>query len=286
MDRAVVVTGASTGIGRAVVAKAIAEGAHAFAGVRKPADADGLTAEFGDRVTPLVFDVTDGTAVRVAAAQAGTMLGKRRLFGLVNNAGVAVAGPLLHLDVDDLRRQMEINLIGVHQVTQAFAPLLGADPDREGPPGRIVMISSVAGKRAMPFLGPYAASKHALEGYSEALRRELIPFGVDVLVIAPGAVATPIWDKAEDARMVERFGNTRYGDTIKRLQSLMLDQGRDGLPPTAIADLVWRRLTGDKPSVRTTILRGRFLNHTLPSMLSARTVDRLIARRLGLTPPP
>src|SRR5262245_51044161 len=121
LDRAVVVTGASTGIGRAAVVKAVREGAHVFASVRKQADVDGLKAEFGEAVTPLIFDVADEAAVRAGAAQVASALGNKKLFGLVNNAGIAVPGPLLHLDTEDLRRQFEINLFGVHNVTRAFA---------------------------------------------------------------------------------------------------------------------------------------------------------------------
>ena len=150
--RAVVVTGASTGIGRACVAKATAEGAHVFAGVRKTADADALTQAFGEAVTPLLMDVTDGESVAAAAEQARARLGGAPLFGLVNNAGVATPGPLLHLTAEELAGQLDVNLVGVHRVTRAFAPFLFEGAPRR--PGRIVMISSVAGKLAMPFLGP------------------------------------------------------------------------------------------------------------------------------------
>ncbi len=191
LDRAVVVTGASTGIGRAAVAKAVREGAHVFASVRKQEDADSLKSEFGEAVTPLLLDVADEAAVRAGAAQVAQALGGRRLWGLVNNAGIAVPGPLLHLDTDELRRQFEINLFGVHNVTRAFSDVLGADPDRTGKPGRIVMISSVGGQNGSPFVGPYSASKFALEGYSQSLRRELMLYGIDVIVVGH-TCTTPI----------------------------------------------------------------------------------------------
>ena len=135
LDRAIVVTGASTGIGRAGVSKAVREGAHVFASVRKQTDADSWAGEFGEAVTPILFDVTDEAAVRAGAAKVAQALGMRRLLGLVNNAGIAVAGPLLHLDTEDLKRQFEINFFGVHNVTRAFADLLGADAGRTGNPG-------------------------------------------------------------------------------------------------------------------------------------------------------
>jgi NAD(P)-dependent dehydrogenase (short-subunit alcohol dehydrogenase family) len=280
LDRAVVVTGASTGIGRAAVAKAVREGAHVFASVRKEADAESLRAEFGEAVTPLLFDVADEAGVRAGAAQVAQALGNRRLFGLLNNAGIAVAGPLLHLDTDELRRQFEINVFGVHNVTRAFADLLGADKSRTGKPGRIVMISSVGGQNGSPFVGPYAASKFAMEGYSQSLRRELMLYGIDVIVIGPGAIATPIWDKAGESDLT-RFSNTDYAPMLKGVENYMLAQGRAGLPASDVGDLVWRCFTDPKPKTRYRILRNEFMDVTLPRMLGPRTVDNIIAKRLG-----
>ncbi|WP_135210511.1 SDR family oxidoreductase [Vitreimonas flagellata] len=282
LDRAIVITGASTGIGRAAVAKAVREGAHVFASVRKEADAESLRGEFGASVTPLLFDVADEVAVRAGAAQVSAALGAKRLYGLVNNAGIAVPGPLLHLDTDDLRRQFEINLFGVHNVTRAFADLLGADKDRTGKPGRIVMISSVGGRNGSPFVGPYSASKFALEGYSQSLRRELMLYGIDVIVIGPGAIATPIWDKAEGEDL-KRFSNTDYAPAVERVADYMLAQGKQGLPPSDVGDLIWHCLSDPKPKVRYEILRKPLMDAALPRMLPPRTVDNIIARRLGLT---
>ncbi len=282
LDRAIVITGASTGIGRAAVAKAVREGAHVFASVRKEADAESLRGEFGAGVTPLLFDVADEVAVRAGAAQVAAALGAKRLYGLVNNAGIAVPGPLLHLDTDDLRRQFEINLYGVHNVTRAFADLLGADKERTGKPGRIVMISSVGGRNGSPFVGPYSASKFALEGYSQSLRRELMLYGIDVIVIGPGAIATPIWDKAEGEDL-KRFSNTDYAPAVERVADYMLAQGKQGLPPSDVGDLVWHCLTDPKPKVRYEILRKPLMDAALPRMLPPRMVDNIIAKRLGLT---
>jgi NAD(P)-dependent dehydrogenase (short-subunit alcohol dehydrogenase family) len=281
LDRAVVITGASTGIGRAAVAKAVREGAHVFPSVRKQADSDSLKAEFGEAVTPLIFDVADEAAVRAGAAQVAQALGKRRLFGLVNNAGIAVPGPLLHLDTDDLRRQFEINFFGVHNVTRAFADLLGADKERAGAPGRIVMISSVGGQNGAPFVGPYAASKFAMEGYSQSLRRELMLYGIDVIVIGPGAIATPIWDKAEQGDL-KRFSNTDYAPMVERVADYMLSQGKKGLPPSDVGDLIWLCLSDPAPKPRYRILRNEFMDVTLPRLLGQRAVDNIIAKRLGM----
>lgn len=281
LDRAIVVTGASTGIGRAGVAKAVAEGAHVFASVRKQADGDSLKTEFGEAVTPLLFDVADEAAVRAGAAQVATALGNRKLFGLVNNAGIAVSGPLLYVDNEDLRRQFETNVIGVHSVTRAFAGLLGADSDRNGNPGRIVMISSVGGRFGSPFAGPYSASKFAVEGYSQSLRRELMVFGIDVIVIGPGAIRTPIWSKADEGE-VQRLGNTPYARAARAVYEYFMNAGKNGLEPEKVGDLIWQSLTTARPKVRYEILRRPFMDAVLPRALPPRTVDRAIARRLGL----
>jgi NAD(P)-dependent dehydrogenase (short-subunit alcohol dehydrogenase family) len=284
LDRAIVITGASTGIGRAGVTRAVKEGAHVFASVRKQSDADGLTGEFGDKVTPLLFDVIDEAGIAAGAAQVAAALGNRRLFGLVNNAGIAVPGPLLHLSAEDLARQLDVNLIGVHRVTRAFAPLLGSDKARSGKPGRIVMISSVGGQNGMPFVGPYAASKFALEGYSQSLRRELLLYGIDVIVLGPGSIATPIWDKAEQNDM-QKFKSTDYAQAVDSVADYMIKQGREGLPPEAMGDLIWTALTTAKPKTRYHILRKPFMDRTLPRLVGPRAVDRVVAKRLGFTKP-
>jgi NAD(P)-dependent dehydrogenase (short-subunit alcohol dehydrogenase family) len=283
LARAVVITGASTGIGRAIASKVVAEGGLAFAGVRKQADFESLKAQFGDRVFPLLFDVTDEQAVRAAVAVVQTELGARNLFGLVNNAGVAVPGPLLELETADVRRQIEINLIGVHTVTRAFAPLLGAEPLNAGPKGRIVMMSSVAGKMGQPFVGPYVASKHALEGYSDSLRRELMLFGVDVIVIGPGAIATPIWGKGEDEADDARMAASPYKIPMDKIRKYFANAGANGLPAEDVGALVWRVLTIEKPKARYAIMRRPLQDGVLPRLLPKRVVDNLVAKRLGLT---
>src|SRR6201991_2997030 len=186
--KSIVVTGSSTGIGWGIAKVLIQKGFRVFGSVRKPADGERLTKEFGPNFVPVQFDVTDAAAVAKGAEQVAAALGGDTLAGLVNNAGIAVAGPLLYMKVDEFKQQIEVNLTGQLIVTQAFAPLRGFDRSRKGEPGRIVMISSVGGKNANPFLGPYNASKFGLEGLSESLRRELMLFGIDVVVVAPGAV--------------------------------------------------------------------------------------------------
>jgi NAD(P)-dependent dehydrogenase (short-subunit alcohol dehydrogenase family) len=279
--RSVVVTGASTGIGWGTLKVLVARGFEVFGSVRKKSDEDRLAKEFGPSFIPLLMDVTDHAAVVRAADQVAAALGPRRLAGLVNNAGIAVPGPLLHLPLSEYRRQLEVNLIAPLDVIQAFAPLLGTDRARQGKPGRIVNISSVAGKVGAPFLGAYVASKHGLEGMSECLRRELLLYGIDVILIGPGAVATPIWDKAED----EEYGPyraTEYGTILDRFAQYFIAQGRKGLAPEVVGEVVHRALTTVKPRVRYTVLGKKFQDWTLPRLLPKRMVDRLIGRQTGL----
>ncbi len=278
--RSVVVTGASTGIGWGCVKVLSASGFRVFGSVRRQSDADRLSKEFGPNFTPLIFDVTDSATVAAGMQQVSAALGGETLFGLVNNAGIAVPGPLLYLKIDEFKRQITVNLVGQLIVAQAFAPLLGVDRSRHGAPGRIVMMSSVSGRNASPFLGPYSASKFALEGMSEALRRELMLFGIDVIVIAPGMVATPIWDKA-DALDMSQFGGTPYAAALGKVKDYMVSSGRKGLPAEKIGEAVKTALTASKPRIRYTVTPTPIQN-LLVNTLPKRIVDNMIARRVGL----
>ncbi len=229
----------------------------------------------------MLFDVTGcgGGGARVRRRQVAAALGGDTLAGLVNNAGIAVAGPLLYMKLDEFRQQIEVNLTGQLIVTQAFAPLLGADRSRKGKPGRIVMITSVGGKNANPFLGPYNASKFGLEGLSEALRRELMLFGIDVIVVAPGAVATPIWDKAEQVD-VAPYANTPYVESLNKVRDYMIANGKKGFPPEKLGEVVHTALTTQKPKTRYTVTPEPFQNFLMLT-LPKRMVDNMIAGRLG-----
>lgn len=280
--RSVVVTGASTGIGWAIAKFLIGRGYRVFGSIRKQVDADRLRSEFGQNFTPLLFDVTDEAAVLAGAREVREALGDETLAGLVNNAGVAVAGPVLELAADDFRRQMDINVIGPVIATQAFGPMLGADQSLKGPKGRIVMISSVAGKDGNPLSAPYCTSKHAIEGLSESLRRELMLFGIDVIIVAPGAVKTPIWSKAEQFD-ISVYQNSPYLPALNKAMAFMMKLGETGLPAERIAEIVFEALTAAKPKVRYQITPD-WLRHFMTAALPKRTVDRIIAKRLGLLP--
>jgi NAD(P)-dependent dehydrogenase (short-subunit alcohol dehydrogenase family) len=280
--KSVVVTGVSTGIGWGAVKVLTAKGFHVFGSVRKQVDADRLSAEFGAAFTPLLFDVTDEAAVRAGARQVEAALEGQTLAGLVNNAGIAVAGPLLYLSIDDWRQQLEVNLTGVVIATQAFAPLLGAAGAPVKDPGRIVNISSVGGRNANPFMAPYCTSKFGLEGLSESLRREMLPFGVEVVVVAPGAVATPIWDKADQIDTA-RYANTPYATALDRLRAYMLQIGKAGLPPEAIGEAIHTALTAARPKVRYVVSPSP-IQVLMTEVLPKRTLDRITGQRLGLLP--
>ncbi len=279
--QSVVVTGVSTGIGWAITKVLIQHGLRVFGSVRKTQDAERLSQEFGKDFVPLLFDVTDEPAVQAAARQVREQLNGETLFGLVNNAGIAVPAPLMHQSTDDFRHQLEVNLVSVLIVTKAFLPLLGGDRSHQGAPGRIINISSTSGKVGYPFVGAYATSKHGLEGFSESLRRELMRYGIDVIVVAPGAVATPIWDKAEQVDL-SAYANTEYVESARRVQDYMIRRGRNGLPAEKVGEVVLQALTTPRPRVRYALAPGNFISRALPVLLPRRLVDRLIAKNFGL----
>ncbi len=278
--KSVVVTGVSTGIGWGITKVLIQKGFRVFGSVRKTQDAERLSREFGEDFVPLIFDVTDEAAVQATAGQVRKQLNGENLFGLVNNAGIAIPAPLIHMSTDDFRHQLEVNLVSVLIVTKAFVPLLGMDRSLHGNPGRIVNISSVGGKNGGPFLGPYAASKHGLEGFSESLRRELMLYGIDVIVVGPGAIATPIWDKAEQVDLTP-YEKTDYLEAARRIQKFMVESGKKGYPPEKVGEVVWQALTVSKPRLRYAVVPGNPIRNFIQGLLPKRMVDNFIARNLG-----
>src|SRR6195256_5683799 len=281
--KSVVITGASTGIGWATAKLLLDRGFRVFGSVRKQAGADRLKNALRTNFTPLMFDVTDEAAVLAAAREVRNVLNGETLTGLVNNAGIAVAGPVLELAADEFRRQMDVNFIGPIIATQAFGPLLGSDPSLKGLRGRIVMISSVAGRNGNPLMSAYSASKHAIEGLSESLRREMMLFGIDVIIIAPGAVKTPIWSKAEEVD-ITIYKNSPYFPALEKIRAFMLGLGETGLPAEKIAEAIATALTSAHPKVRYQLTADP-MQHLITAVLPKRMVDKIIAKRLGLMPP-
>ena len=276
----VVVTGVSTGIGWGTTKVLVSKGFRVFGSVRKQADADRLQREFGDGFVPLIMDITDADAIHQAAEKVGSMIGDRNLAGLVNNAGIVVSGPLLHLRPSEYRRQLDVNMVSPLVVIQAFAPLLGTDRKRLGSPGRIVNITSSGAKVPIPLLGAYSASKSGLEGMSDVLRLELMLFGIDLVMIEPGFVNTAMYDKGEKEDLSE-FKPTEYWNAVQNFQKFIIAEGRKGFSPERLGEAVHLALSTANPKTRYAVIKQRFKNWTLPRLLPARMLDAVVAKQLG-----
>lgn len=278
-QKTVVITGASTGIGAACALHLDRLGYRIFAGVRRPADGETLRQQqASDQLTPILIDVTDPASIAAAADTVAAAVGATGLAGLVNNAGIAVAGPLEFLPIIELRRQLEVNVIGQVAVTQAFLPLL-----RQGR-GRIVNIGSISGRVAMPFIGPYAASKFALEALTDSLRVELRPWGIEVSIIEPGPIATPIWEKSlamadELTRNLPPQGRNLYGAAIETARKAIINSSRNGIPPNEVAHVVAHALTARRPKTRYLVGRGLWLAVLFAKFIPDRLRDWLITRQ-------
>ncbi|PSM50440.1 oxidoreductase [Chroococcidiopsis sp. CCALA 051] len=280
--KSIVITGVSTGIGFGAAKEFVTHGYHVFGSVRREADATRLQADLGDNFTPLIFDITDIDAVRSAACQVEKILGDRNLSGLINNAGMATSGTLMHQPLEEIRLQLEVNVVSQIAVTQAFLPLLGARANHnDKQSGRIINISSVLGKLAVPFLGAYVGSKHAFEGISHSLRRELQLYGIDVIIIAPGAVSTAIWDK-ESAQDVSKYLTTDYAESVTTFQKHFVQQGKKGYPPEVFGKFIRKVFETPKPKTKYAIVPNLLLDWIIPTALPARWLDRIIGKKIGL----
>lgn len=274
-NRPIIVTGVSSGIGRAIAVAAVKSGIPVFGSVRTMEDAQKFEGDLGPGATALVFDLRDDHAIGAAAARVSAAAEEAGISALINNAGSAVPGPLEHLPLDRFREQIDSTLTGTLAVTQAFLPLL-----RGHQPGRIINVSSVAGSTAMPFLGAYAVAKHGIEAMSDSLRRELRVYGINVTIVQPGGVRTPIWDKAAKANMAEAADG--YEGPLSTFRDLALAAGDKGLPAEKVANLVIRIVRSKRPRYRYLISPNpgtERLMRAMPHWL----LDRLIASRLGLT---
>jgi NAD(P)-dependent dehydrogenase (short-subunit alcohol dehydrogenase family) len=270
----VVVSGASTGIGRAAVAELVAGGLHVWATVRKQVDADSLTAEHGTAVTPLLVDLLDHDSVRAAGA---AVVAAGPLHALVNNAGVALPAPLEHLPIEVFERQLDVNLVGQLLMTQVMLPALFEDGD-----ARIVFIGSIGGRIAGPILGAYSASKHGIVGLASSLRAELAPYGVRVCLIEPGAIATPIWSSAavsgDEVMATMPADASRYAAQIANARA-QARAGAKGLDPRVVGRVVARAVTRRNPPPRQVVGRDARLIAAVVRALPFRAVYRLTAGR-------
>ncbi len=259
--KTVLVTGASTGIGAACASRFTMLGWRVLAGVRKPGDAPEGTEE-------VLLDITDARAIATAAERL------ERLDGLVDNAGIAVASPLEHLPLEVLRRQLEVNVVGQLAVPQAFLPALRAAR------GRIVIVGSIAGKSALPFLGAYAMSKHALEAMADSLRVELAPEGIHVSLVEPGTIATPIWTKPQPiADELSSEGAERYGARIQSFRAVAAKRSGKAAPPELVVRAIEHALTSDRPKTRYLVGRDAKIRASI-ERLPDRLRDRILTKAL------
>lgn len=281
MTKAVVITGASTGIGEACALYLDSLGYRVFAGVRKEADAAKLKEKATGELIPLFIDVTNTESIEKASQTVTEAVGEAGLVGLINNAGITVTGPLEFLPVDRLRWQFEVNVFGLIKTTQTFLPLI-----RQGQ-GRVINIGSIGGKLATPFVGPYSASKFALEALTDALRIELSPWNIEVVVIEPGSIDTPIWEKTTqiDLAMWDKMptrAHELYDDAVDALVKSAKKSAKRGIPPQAVADVVLRALTASPPKTRYVVGPDAKVQAVLAAVPD-RVRDKLIMKEMGLT---
>jgi short-subunit dehydrogenase len=269
-QKSVLVTGANSGIGLATAEYLAANGFHVYAGARDTKTLESLSQN--QNITAVRLDVThtaDILDVKKIIEEKGT-----GLFGLVNNAGITKAGALMDVSVDDMRAQFEVNLFGVHQITQALFPFILRAK------GRIVMMSSDSGFFATPFVGPYCSSKFALEGYSDSLRREIIPYGVKVILLEPGRVISAIWDKGEKILADAKYINSMFWKEAKALGEYSIRKGKtEGLPPIEVAKIVHQALTLENPKLRYIVAKNSF-EYMLMKIFPAWYVDKLVLKKV------
>ncbi|HEU4393728.1 MAG TPA: SDR family NAD(P)-dependent oxidoreductase [Solirubrobacterales bacterium] len=277
--RSVLVTGASTGIGRATALRLAAAGWQVFGGVRKQEDAEALRAAAGERLAPVMLDVTDGGQIAAAAEQVRAATGGR-LAGLVNNAGVAVPSPLETIPIDDFRHQVEVNLTGQVAVTQALLPHLRAAR------GRIVFISSIGGRIAFPLTGAYHAAKFGVEAVGDVFRQELRPWGIAVAIVEPGSIDTPIWDRGE--RTAEEIGarsperEALYGRAVERYRKVVRDTAERGIAPEKVAQAIEHALSARRPRTRYLVGLDAKVQARLKPLVPAPVFDWIVARVMNL----
>jgi NAD(P)-dependent dehydrogenase (short-subunit alcohol dehydrogenase family) len=277
--RSVLVTGASTGIGRATALRLDGSGWKVFAGVRKPDDADALRRAASSRLVPLLLDVTEPDQI-AAAAERIEEENEGGLSGLVNNAGVAIPGPLETIPLDDFRRQLEVNLVAYVAVTQALLPQIRKAE------GRVVFISSIGGRVAFPFGGPYHASKFGTEAIGDVFRQELRPWGLRVAIVEPGSIDTPIWErgqrKGEEIEAKSPRTNLLYGAAIEKFRKVIEDTAERGIPPEKVAKAVAHALESSRPRSRYLVGLDAKVQARLKPLIPTSVFDRIVARQLNL----
>ncbi|MDX6606922.1 MAG: hypothetical protein QOD14_1462 [Solirubrobacterales bacterium] len=278
---AVVVTGASTGIGRATALFLDGKGYRVFAGVRKQADAKSLADESSDRLTPITIDVTKERSIASAKQKVQRAVGKDGLVGLVNNAGVGNGGPVETLDLQDLRDVLEVNLVGQVAVTQAFLPLVRKAK------GTIVFLASIGGRVASPFMSPYNTSKFAIEALGESLRHELAPWEIDVAVVEPGSIDTPIWRKGaetidEQTAKMSSTAKRLYGKQLVRMEEVLTETASRGISPNKVAKAIHDAIHSDDPKHRYLVGRDAKIGARLKGIVPDRAFSKMVGRQIKM----
>ncbi|MAP93886.1 MAG: short-chain dehydrogenase [Ponticaulis sp.] len=279
--QSVLISGASTGIGRSTAEYFAAKGWRVYAGVRKQEDARALVEANAD-IVPVTLDVTKKETLDAAIGLIDSQLDGGTLSGVVNNAGIANMAPIALQSLEDFKAHFEVNCFGALALTQAVLPLLGMDEARTGKPGRIVNITSMGGELTAPFLGAYCATKHAMESLTDSFRRELMMFGIDAITVGPGSVKTPIWDKAGEANKETPYADTPWGEPLKAFADDFIKGGDDGLEPEVVAETVFEALTAREPKARYAPVPNKLTSWTLPRLLPRRMLDKIMAKRYGL----
>ena len=279
--KSIVITGTSTGIGYACSKNFIEKGYKVFGSVRNNNDADRISNELGTNFIPLIFDVTDETAVKESVKVVENHIGDQKLSGLINNAGLGVMGTIQSLTAEQFKYQFDVNVLGVFHCCQAYLDLLGADKNRKGDPGKIINISSISGEIGMPFMSAYNMSKFGLEGFSEGIRRELLMYGIDVVVIAPGPIKTPIWKKINQKDEVKRYDNSDFRESLARAMKMTDKMEQVGFEPIVIAERALSVIKNSKNNTRYRIDPTRMQNILL-QLFPKRIADRMIAKRMNI----
>ena len=276
----IVITGVSTGIGFATALRLTKAGHTVFGSVRNDVDAKKIEAKLGKNYHPLIFDVTDEIAIKEASEYVNKEVGDNGIDVLINNSGIALGGPILEIPINVFRKQFEVNLFGIVTVTQAFSKLLGAHRGSNHQ-GKIIMISSVAGKRSYPFVGPYSASKHAVEGMSDALRRELMFYGIDVILVEPGPVKTDIWKKTPDPEN-NIFLKSDFEPALRKFNSMIKQFENKGLEADVIAKCIEKIIKLKSPKTRYVLSPNKLRDYIIPGLLPDRWLDKAMSKALGL----
>ena len=280
--RSILITGVSTGIGKAIAEELLNSEYIVIGSVRKLEDASELKEKYKDIFFPVKFDVTKKEEIYNGKKEVEKILKENNsyLSCVINNAGIALGGPVRYLDVDIFRKQFEVNFFGLIEVTKCFLELL-IESNKYKMKNKIINIGSISGKRSYPFVGPYTASKHALECFTDALRRELLIHDIDVVLIEPGPIRTPIWEKAPDIED-NPFLNTEYEIPLRKFNKGYIKLGVDGLPPKVIGERVVKIMKTNNPKTRHVITPGIFKNFLIPGFLPDRWVDKMTGKMLGL----